>query len=296
MRARHRRQRPAWPYACRARCPTASKRWCSIASDLDIARCSRDAAPVGRSCGRTSSSMPLPIPPSTRPSPSATQRIASERRRASARWRMPARDFDATLDSSFPPTSCSMALASGLTGRTIRPHPLNVYGASKLEGERRIARHRGPSLARSSAPPGCMRSQGSNFLLHDVAAVSRAARRCAWSPIRSVRPPAPVRWRNACGVPRALPARSAALCHFTDAGAASWYDFAVAISRGSPGAAACSNERSRSCPSPRRSIRPPARRPALQRARQARDAARDSGCDPVHWRVALREVLQEIQA
>jgi len=171
-----------------------------------------------------------------------------------------------------------------------KPHPMNVYGASKLEGEQRIA-----------AVPGL------NWLIVRTAWVYDAVgRNFVTTMLRLFRERPQVRvvsdqvgsptssaslaralWRAATG-----PAGEPATLHYTNAGVASWYDFAAAIHEEAlalgliPKPVDVQAIVSEQFPTPAR--RPPygvlEKRATLERLALA----------PIHWRVELRAVLKEM--
>ena len=169
-----------------------------------------------------------------------------------------------------------------------RPHPLGVYGASKLAGEERVREILGPATA-IIRTAWVYSSHGQNFvktmlrLLGERETLSVIADQVGtptWA-----RHLAQALWRMA---EREL----TGVHHFTDAGVASWYDFAVAIQEESLPLGLLGREAL---------IRPiatgqyplPARRPpysVLDKAGlwQAID------WEPSHWRTALRAMLKEL--
>lgn len=181
----------------------------------------------------------------------------------------------------------------GQLARPYRPDdptgPLGVYGRSKLEGERRARSVLGDRalVVRTAWVYG---AQGRNFLLtmlrlmgerDDVGVVSDQVGTPTW--VRSL---AAALWAAA-----ERPALSGIL-HWTDAGVASWYDFAVAIQE----EALAAGLLARAVP-----IRPlateefptPARRPAYS-VLDKRSAWAALGLPPIHWRVHLRQAIREL--
>lgn len=186
---------------------------------------------------------------------------------------------------------------SGDQGHPYRPDqsvaPLGVYGASKAEGERRVAALLAPErfcVLRTSWVYGPV---GRNFCLtmlrlHRERAAAGQALAVVADQVGC--PTATHGLAEACIA--AIDRGVSGLQHWSDAGAASWYDFAVAI--GELGMAAGLLERSAS-------VRPictadyptPARRPSYSLL--ACDPTREAlGLPPVHWRAALAEVLSRL--
>lgn len=181
----------------------------------------------------------------------------------------------------------------GSAGRPYRPddapNPLSVYGASKLAGERALQSMEGLDwcIVRTA---WLYASRGRNFVLtmlrlfgerdsvrvvaDQVGAPTSAdsLTRCLW---------------------RLTTAEShARILHFTDAGVASWYDFAVAV-----------YEEARALRLATRSVEimpiatpdypTPARRPAYSVLDTAATYIHLQ-MQPMHWRARLRETLQEL--
>jgi dTDP-4-dehydrorhamnose reductase len=104
------------------------------------------------------------------------------------------------------------------------PNPLGVYGATKLSGERQVlARHPAPLILRTA---WVYAAAGNNF----VRTMLRLMRERDEVRVVADQIGTPT---HAEGLARAIWALDAAGCtglhHWTDAGVASWYDFAVAI-------------------------------------------------------------------
>jgi dTDP-4-dehydrorhamnose reductase len=170
------------------------------------------------------------------------------------------------------------------------PNPLNVYGASKLAGERRIA---GISnldwcIVRTA---WVYSSAGRNFLTTMLRLFRERARvRVVADQIGT-----PTRARSLASYVWAVAlSESRGLLHFTDAGVASWYDFAIAI-----------YEEARSLmlidkavdiePIATEQYPTPARRPSYSVLDKG-ESWQKLSVSPKHWRVELREVLQELTA
>lgn len=188
----------------------------------------------------------------------------------------------------------------GVRGSPYRPdtacHPLNVYGASKLAGERAVLAQMG-NAAVVLRTAWVYSSHGSNFVKtmlrlmssrESLAVVSDQVGSPTWA--RSL---ARALWAAAL-----RPAVSGIL-HWTDAGVASWYDFAVAIqeealARGLLGKAVpvrpiTAEEYARqfpaSVPRPAFSVLDGRATPGLL------DVA-----SPLHWRIQLRAMLDELKS
>jgi dTDP-4-dehydrorhamnose reductase len=164
--------------------------------------------------------------------------------------------------------------------------PVNAYGESKLAGERAIAAV--PNLfwtmVRTSwvyAPWGnsfpatmlrLMRERGAVSVVSDQIGAPTSAlslARFLW---------------------RAIAQDARGILHYTDAGVASWYDFAAAIGE----EALAMNLIAKSArihPIPTSEYPTPAKRPAFSLL-ATRSSLQRVGFDPPHWREALREVLR----
>lgn len=169
------------------------------------------------------------------------------------------------------------------------PAPLGAYGRSKLEGERAVAAalgaratvlrtawvysSRGPSFLQTMLR--LMRERGAVKVVDDQVGTPTATG-----------PLAAALWQ--------LAARDelGGIHHWTDAGTASWYDFAVAIAE-EAFARGLLASRPSVAPIATRDYPTPARRPAYG-VLDKRPTWAALGIEPVHWRTRLREVLQEI--
>ena len=168
------------------------------------------------------------------------------------------------------------------------PNPLGVYGASKLAGEERVREILGPATA-IVRTAWVYSVHGHNFvktmlrLLGEREAVSVIADQVGtptWA-----RHLAQALWRMA---EREL----TGVHHFTDAGVASWYDFAVAIQEESLALGLLGREAL---------IRPiatgqyplPARRPPYS-VLDKTGLWQAIDWEPSHWRAALRAMLKEL--
>ena len=171
--------------------------------------------------------------------------------------------------------------------------PIGVYGASKAEGER---------LARQLLPPAqllLLRTSwvygpvGSNFCLTMLRLHRRQA--AAAAPLRVVAdqvgcPTATFSLAAACW--RAIQRGCSGLHHWSDAGAATWYDFAVAI--GDLGVTAGLLEQAAVVePILTRDYPTPARRPGYSLL-DCSDSRAALELQPLHWRTALADVLAQL--
>lgn len=169
------------------------------------------------------------------------------------------------------------------------PQPINVYGRTKLEGERAVLEELGKQalVVRTAWVYG---AHGQNFL-HTMLRLMRergSVRVVADQIGTPTATPmlARVLWRFA-GLPE-----MSGIHHWTDAGIASWYDFAVAISEEGmtlgllpPGVDVS--------PIPTRDYVTPARRPPC--CVLDKQATMDAlALQPQHWRKQLREVMRQL--
>ena len=177
------------------------------------------------------------------------------------------------------------------------PHPLGVYGASKAAGERAVLAALGPGRARILRTSWVYGPVGANFCLTMLRlhALKAAAGEALGVVADQVGCPtassglAAACWR-AIGI--GADPGAAAMLHWSDAGAASWYDFAMAI--GELGVAAGLLEQAAQVrPIPTSGYPTPAARPpySLLDCSASRAAL---GLEPTHWRAALAEVLGQL--
>jgi len=183
--------------------------------------------------------------------------------------------FDGTASRPYPPDA--------------RPNPLSEYGRSKLAGERSVCEvlgERGLVLRTSWV----YAAQGRNFMLTMLRLMG------AGDPIRVV--------ADQVGTPTAAASVAEAVWtlvrhpqlqgvhHWTDAGVASWYDFAVAIAEEAAILGLLARE-PRVVPIATEDYPTPARRPPYsvleKRSMMGLNLA------PVHWRQRLRGVLRELR-
>ena len=177
------------------------------------------------------------------------------------------------------------------------PDPLGVYGASKAAGERAVLAALGPGRARILRTSWVYGPVGANFCLTMLRlhALKAAAGEALGVVADQVGCPtassglAAACWR-AIGI--GADPGAAAMLHWSDAGAASWYDFAMAI--GELGVAAGLLEQAAQVrPIPTSGYPTPAARPpySLLDCSASRAAL---GLEPTHWRAALAEVLGQL--
>ena len=187
---------------------------------------------------------------------------------------------------------------NGAQGSPYRPDqpldPLGVYGASKAAGEVAALQLAGARVLRTSWVYGPV---GQNFCrtmlrLHRERPQIGVVADQVGCPT-STHTLAAACWR-AIGLGASAAADQPRILHWSDAGAASWYDFAVAI--GELGVAAGLLERAASVrPLTSAEYPTPAQRPSysLLECSASRAAL---GLEPQHWRAALAEVLGVVLA
>lgn len=171
------------------------------------------------------------------------------------------------------------------------PAPLGVYGATKAEGERRVAATDGLAfrIVRTAWVHGPV---GHNFVLRMLELFrTRPELRVVCDQVgtpTSVLTLAPLLWWLTSDD------GPSGILHFTDAGVASWYDFAVAIHEEGV-ARGLAPADVRIIPVSTAQYPTPARRPAYSVLDKSATWARYPGT-PLHWRVALRKVLDRIKS
>jgi dTDP-4-dehydrorhamnose reductase len=180
----------------------------------------------------------------------------------------------------------------GLSGRPYlagdATNPLSVYGRTKRDGELAALRSPDSLVVRTAWLYG---AHGKNFMRTMVRLMQeRDEVRVVADQIGTP--------THAPGLARALwalEARGASgIHHWTDAGVASWYDFAVAI-REEAAAIGLGTERARVVPIRTADYPTPARRPAM--GVLSKDATWSVlGSPAPHWRDGLREVLSDLAA
>jgi dTDP-4-dehydrorhamnose reductase len=183
----------------------------------------------------------------------------------------------------------------GAAARPYRPddvaRPLSVYGSSKLAGEQALIAQRGLDW-RIVRTAWVYASSGRNFVLTMLRLFrERPVVRVVADQIGT---PTSARSLARCVWAAALDTGSPAVFHFTDAGVASWYDFAVAIYEEAQALGLITTEvkiepiRTDQYPTP-------ARRPTFSVLDC--DSTRERlGLPAVHWRQNLRETLRELVA
>ena len=193
-----------------------------------------------------------------------------------------ARLVQVSTDYVFDGTSGRPYLAGDET------NPLSVYGRTKRDGEIAALRSAGALVVRTAWLYG---AHGKNFMRTMVRLMQER------DEVRVVADQVGTP-THAAGLARALwslEARGATgIHHWTDAGVASWYDFAVAI-REEAAAIGLGTERARVTPIRTSEYPTPARRPAM--GILSKDATWGMlGAPAAHWRDGLREVLSEFAA
>jgi len=169
------------------------------------------------------------------------------------------------------------------------PRPLSVYGASKLAGEKAVREQLGARAAilRTS---WVYSASGSNFVKTMLRLMCKGDVRVisdqAGTPT-SAASLATIIWRIAAE-------RAAGTFHWTDAGIASWYDFAVAIAE-EAAPRGMVPEGVRVAPISTAEYPTPARRPAYSVLDKSSTQMR-FGLTPGHWREPLRVVIEELRS
>jgi dTDP-4-dehydrorhamnose reductase len=172
---------------------------------------------------------------------------------------------------------------------TDTPSPLNVYGASKLDGERAVleALPEHAAIVRTAWVYGV---HGRNFV-HTMLRLmrERGAVRVVADQIGTPTAAAPL-----ADLLWALAVRPGltGLFHWTDAGIASWYDFAVAIAEDAR-VRGLLNSAIEITPIATEDYPTPARRPRCS-VLDKRSTIAALGFAPDHWRTPLRAVLDEL--
>ena len=167
------------------------------------------------------------------------------------------------------------------------PCPLGVYGASKLEGERLVLAALGKNglIIRTS---WLYSSHGHNF----VKTMLRLMAERDELKIVADQVGSPTWARGLAQVIWQLVVRSlSGIYHWSDAGVASWYDFACAIYEEAVALGILTGKVTL-FPVHTRDYPTPARRPPYS-VLDKTGTWRDLACSPLHWRVNLRAMLKE---
>jgi dTDP-4-dehydrorhamnose reductase len=173
-------------------------------------------------------------------------------------------------------------------------NPLGVYGATKAEGERVALALPGARVLRTSWVYGPV---GRNFCLTMLALHARRA--AAGEELAVVAdqvgcPTATHTLAEACWRALAAPDGTPRILQWSDAGAASWYDFAVAI--GELGLThGLLQQAAAMRPITTADYPTPARRPTYSLL-ACEETRRSLNLPPCHWRTALAEVLRQVAA
>ncbi len=182
---------------------------------------------------------------------------------------------------------------SGEASRPYTPQdeakPVSVYGASKLAGEQAVQTLL-PQRSLIVRTAWLYSPYGSNFLKTMLRLMAERPELRVVSD--QVGTPCAIHTLSQCIIKGVEIQPQGALCHWSDAGVASWYDFAVAIQEEAlaldllPAAIPIHPIASSDYPTP-------ARRPAYS-VLDKRAAVELLGCSQLHWRVALREVMRQL--
>lgn len=176
------------------------------------------------------------------------------------------------------------------------PNPLGVYGATKAEGEAAALQLAGARVLRTSWVYGPI---GRNFCLTMLRL--HRERAASGKPLGVVAdqvgcPTSTFTLAAACWRALALNADhdGSRVLHWSDSGAATWYDFALAI--GELGVeAGLLHQPADVVPLTTADYPTPARRPTYSLL-ECTDSRRSLGLEPQHWRTGLREVLRSLSA
>lgn len=170
------------------------------------------------------------------------------------------------------------------------PAPLGVYGRSKLAGEQAVLETL-PRRALVLRTAWVYSAHGHNF----VKTMLRIMREKGRVRVVADQFGTPTSARSIAEVLWALAARPdrAGVYHWTDAGTATWYDFAVAIAEEAYAAGLLAAPPGVE-PITTADYPTPARRPRFS-VLDTSTTVRDAGCVPLHWRARLRHVLEELK-
>jgi dTDP-4-dehydrorhamnose reductase len=171
-----------------------------------------------------------------------------------------------------------------------QPDPLSIYGRTKLEGELHVR-----YLARDNSlviRTGWVYSPyGHNFLKTMLRLM--AVKENLNVVDDQIGTPSSTQGLVRC-IEAAVARRSVGTLHWSDAGVASWYDFAVAIQDEAIKLGLLANMIPIN-PIPAAEYPTPAKRPAFS-VLDKNETIKVLGCHPQHWRCELIEVLKNIQA
>jgi dTDP-4-dehydrorhamnose reductase len=183
----------------------------------------------------------------------------------------------------------------GALGRPYRPddapNPLGVYGASKLEGERRIAAVPGLDW-RVIRTAWVYAASGRNFVLTMLRLFGE--RSVVKVVADQVGTPTSAASLAQCVWRAAADNGPSGILHFTDAGAASWYDFALAVYEEARALGLITSGVD-IVPIGTEQYPTPARRPSYS-VLDSRATRERLGLVAVHWRINLRKTLQGLTA
>ena len=169
------------------------------------------------------------------------------------------------------------------------PNPINVYGASKLEGERRVLEiTNGAALIFRTS--WVYSSHGHNF----AKTMLRLMREREEIRVVADQIGTPTSANGlAKAIRRALPhTQLSGIYHWSDGGVASWYDFAVAIQEEALSLGLLHNV-SRIIPIPTSAYPLPAERPAYSVMDKTKTWSALQ-IHPIHWRESLRSMLRQL--
>lgn len=168
------------------------------------------------------------------------------------------------------------------------PDPCSVYGKTKLQGEQAVLNIL-PNDAMIIRTAWLYASHGNNFV-HTMLRLMREKPELAVIDDQIGSPT----WANglAAAVWVAINKELRGIFHWTDAGVASWYDFAVAIQEEAVSAGILSRKIPIR-PIPTEEYPTPAKRPAFS-VLNKRDLLDAAGLSLAHWRHQLRQMIREI--
>jgi len=181
------------------------------------------------------------------------------------------------------------------SGRNHRPYtpddqtdPLSIYGRTKLEGELHV-RYLAPESSLVLRTAWVYSEFGHNFL---KTMVRLMAEKDSLNVVADQIGTPSSTWGLARCIEAALDKRPVGLLHWTDAGVASWYDFAVAIQDEALRAGLLQKQIPVN-PIPTSAYPTPAKRPSFS-VLDTSATATMLDCAPRHWRHELVEVIQRL--